>query len=97
LSSLRDCLLFCLCHSAVDDFFFFHGIAPLWCCATLWRKMAEIKTGFVVFATQDTPSGIADAREWLAKKAMKPDHVRLYRMDGQVLVETLKPVLIPSQ
>ena len=59
--------------------------------------MAKIKTGFVVFATQDTPSGIADARAWLSENAMKQDQVRLYRLDGQVLVETLKPVLIPSQ
>lgn len=59
--------------------------------------MDKIKTGFVVFATDDTRCGILDARAWLKENNMTPDQVRLYRHDGQILVETLKPISILSR
>lgn len=55
----------------------------------------EIKPGFVVFATEDTRDGILDARAWLKEKGLQPDQVRLFRHNGQVLVETIKPTFIP--
>lgn len=58
---------------------------------TLGQIMATIKTGVVVFATEDTREGIFAAREWLKEKALTKEAVRLYRHDGLVLVETLQP------
>ena len=58
------------------------------------RNMQEIKTGVVVFATDDTREGIMAAREWLKEKKLTPDQVRLYRHQGMTLVETLKPCCI---
>jgi hypothetical protein len=56
--------------------------------------MQQIKTGTIVFATSDCKEGQADARQWLRDKGLKPDQVRLYRDKGQVLVQTLKPIVI---
>jgi hypothetical protein len=53
-----------------------------------------VKAGVIVFATQDCKDGRADARRWLKETGLKPDQVRLFVADGQVLVETLKPVWI---
>lgn len=62
------------------------------------HNMQEIKTGVVVFATDDTREGILDARSWLKEKKLTPDQVRLYRHQGMTLVETLKPTSIaPSK
>jgi hypothetical protein len=58
------------------------------------QNMQEIKTGVVVFATDDTKEGILDARAWLKEKKLTPDQVRLYRHEGMTLVETLKPISI---
>lgn len=52
----------------------------------------EIKAGVIVFATSDCREGIADARGWLKEKGLKPDEVRLYRHEGQALIETLRPL-----
>ena len=52
----------------------------------------EIKAGVIVFATSDCREGISDARAWLKEKGFKPDEVRLYRHDGQALIETLREV-----
>ena len=49
-----------------------------------------IKAGVVVFATDDSRAGIEDARAWLKEKGLTPDQVRLYRANGQTLVETIK-------
>lgn len=54
------------------------------------QNMQVIKAGFVVFATQDTREGIEDARAYLRNKAFTKEQARLYRHDGQVLVELLK-------
>jgi hypothetical protein len=54
------------------------------------EKMQVIKSGVVVFATQDTRDGILDARAWLKEHGFTPVQARLYRHDGQVLVELLK-------
>ena len=56
--------------------------------------MTEIKQGVVVFATDDTKEGRDDARAWLKAKSLTPDQVRLFRLNDQVLVETLKAVEI---
>jgi hypothetical protein len=56
--------------------------------------MTEIKQGVVVFATDDTKGGRDDARAWLKTKGLTPDQVRLFRLNDQVLVETLKAVEI---
>lgn len=53
-----------------------------------------IKSGVIVFATGDSREGVADARAWLKEKSLTPQDVRLYRHDGQVLVETLRSVEI---
>ena len=52
----------------------------------------QIKVGTIIFATLDCKEGLADARAWLVEKKLTPDQVRLYRLDGQVLVEALKPI-----
>jgi len=49
----------------------------------------QIKAGTVIFATLDCKDGLADARSWLVEQKLTPQQVRLYRHDGQVLVETL--------
>jgi len=56
-----------------------------------------IKRGVIVFATDDCPEGRAEARAWLKSKRMTPQDVRLYALNGQVLVETLRPVFIPLE
>jgi hypothetical protein len=61
---------------------------------TMGQKMQLIKSGFIVFATDDSRAGIDAARVWLKLKALSQDQVRLYRDNGQVLVETLKPIAI---
>lgn len=58
--------------------------------------MGFIKAGVIVFATDDSREGIADARAWLKLKRLTPDKVRLFRMNGQTLVETLVPCEIPQ-
>lgn len=55
-----------------------------------------IKPGWIVFATADCAEGIRDARAWLKGKSLTPQDVRLYRLNGQVLVETLRPCEISS-
>ena len=56
--------------------------------------MNKIKAGFVVFATDDTREGIMAAREWLKGSGLTPQDARLYRHNGQTLVELLKPCCI---
>lgn len=56
--------------------------------------MDKIKAGVIVFATDDSKDGIQDAREWLKEKAFTPQQVRLYKHEGQTLVETLQAVFI---
>lgn len=51
-----------------------------------------IKAGTIVFATDDCKDGRADARGWLREKSLTPQDVRLYALDGQVLIEALRPV-----
>ena len=58
------------------------------------QAMDKIKAGFVVFATDDTREGIIDAREWLNASGLTPQDARLYRHNGQTLVELLKPCCI---
>jgi hypothetical protein len=78
-------------YAAMDYFVFFHGVFPLVVChATLYRIVMQIKVGTIIFATLDCKEGLADARAWLVERKLTPDQVRLYRLDGQVLVETLK-------
>jgi len=56
--------------------------------------MNEIKAGFVVFATDDTREGIMAAREWVKGTNLTPELARLYRHNGQALVELLKPCAV---
>jgi len=62
---------------------------------TMEQHMGDIKTSVTVFATDDCRDGAADARAWLKEKGLTPDQVRLFRHNGQVLVETIRPVFIP--
>lgn len=57
--------------------------------------MDKIKKGVVVFATKDTKEGRKDARSWLKAKRLTPKQVRLFRLDGMVLVESLQEIDIP--
>jgi len=66
----------------------------LWCCATLWQHMTDIKAGTIMFATSACKAGIVDARDWLKEKQYKPDEVRLYKNEGMVLVQALKNISI---
>lgn len=54
--------------------------------------MGTIKPGVIVFATDASREGILEARAWLKEKALTPDQVRLFRLNDQTLVETLRPV-----
>lgn len=56
--------------------------------------MDKIKAGVIVFATDDSKDGIQDARAWLKEKGLTPQQVRLYKHEGQTLVETLQAVSI---
>jgi len=56
--------------------------------------MAISKPGVIVFATDDSRAGVNDARAWLREKGLTPDQVRLFKLDGQVLIEAIKPVAI---
>lgn len=81
-------------NSAVDDFFF-HVAYSIWVLRnTMGRNLAVIKTGVVVFATDDSREGVLDARSWLREKGLTPDQVRLFRLNGQTLVEALRPIEI---
>lgn len=53
-----------------------------------------IKSGVIVYATDDCRDGIEAARVWLREKALTPADVRLYRADGMVLVETVRDVKV---
>lgn len=55
------------------------------------QYMATIKAGFVIFATMATTEGIEDARAFLRTNGFAKDQARLYRHDGQVMVELLRP------
>lgn len=56
----------------------------------------KIKSGTIVFATQDCAEGRADARVWLREKGLTPNQVRLYSDGGMVLVSALLPLDIPA-
>lgn len=43
--------------------------------------------GTVIFATQDSKEGFAEATEWLKAQGHGPKSVRLYRLDGMILAE----------
>jgi hypothetical protein len=64
-------------------------------CNTMGQIMQTIKTGVIVFATDASRDGVIAARSWLKEKALAPDQVRLFNLDGQTLVETLRPTVIP--
>jgi len=51
-----------------------------------------IKAGTIVFATDDCKAGRGDARAWLKEKSLTPQDVRLYALEGQVLIEALRPL-----
>lgn len=59
---------------------------------TMGQDMATIKTGVIVFATDASREGILEARAWLKEKGLTPDQVRLFRLNDQTLVETLRPI-----
>ncbi len=52
------------------------------------------KPGWILFATDDSKEGVLAARAWLAEHKLKPDQVRLFALNGQTLVEAIKPVEI---
>ena len=58
------------------------------------QHKTQSKPGIIVFATDDSAEGAADARQWLRDKKLKPDQVRLFKLNGQVLVEALQSVFI---
>lgn len=51
-----------------------------------------IKAGTVIFATDDSREGVADARVWLRDSGLTPADVRLYKLDGMTLVQALRDV-----
>jgi hypothetical protein len=51
-----------------------------------------VKTGTIVFATDASAEGVADARVWLRESGLTPQDVRLYRLDGMTLVQALRDV-----
>jgi len=54
---------------------------------TISDSAKGFKPGFILFATGDSPEGSADARAWLADKKLTPNQVRLFSLDGMVLVQ----------
>lgn len=55
-----------------------------------------IGSGVIVFATDDSKEGAADARAWLKATGLTPKDVRFYQLDGMTLVQTLRSVEIKN-
>ena len=51
-----------------------------------------LPAGMVVFATDDSAEGIADARDEIKRRAFTPDDVRLVKKDGQCLIIAKRPL-----
>jgi|OM-RGC.v1.037260008 hypothetical protein len=51
-----------------------------------------IKAGTIVFATDDSPKGVADARAWLKEKNLTPDDVHFYQAEGMTLIAAKHPL-----
>lgn len=45
-----------------------------------------IQTGTVMYASDDSPESITEAREYIKRMGLTAEDVRLIRKDGQVLV-----------
>jgi len=56
-----------------------------------------IKAGTIVFATDDSREGVADARAWLKEKDLTPDNVHFYQADGMTLISAKRELKIISQ
>lgn len=50
------------------------------------EEKGMIRSGTVVFATDDSEAGVSDARAWLASKGLTRADVKLVKREGQVLV-----------
>lgn len=50
------------------------------------RQRGRIPTDTVVFATDDSDEGIADARAWLEHHRLTIEDVRLFKREGQCLI-----------
>lgn len=46
----------------------------------------SIGEGHILYASDDSESSIAEAREYIARMGLTSDDVRLIRKDGQILV-----------
>lgn len=85
------CLLVCG-NSAMDYLvaLFGHVLAPAFLLMQHYNMSGGmIKTGTIVFATQDDKDGRDEARAWLRDKELTPQKVRLYRERGMALVVAL--------
>lgn len=51
-----------------------------------------VQADTVIFATDDSAAGIADARAWIKLQQLTADDARLIRKDGQCLVIAKKPL-----
>lgn len=51
-----------------------------------------IKTGTIVFATDDSREGVKDARAWLKEKSLTSFDVRLYQYEGCTLIQAIRPL-----
>jgi len=49
-----------------------------------------IKAGTIIFATDASAEGRADARAWLKKRGYTPQDVRFYEHDGMTLVQAVR-------
>lgn len=56
-----------------------------------------IKAGTIVFATDASAEGVADARKWLRDTGLTPQDVRLYLLDGMTLVQALREIEIKKR
>lgn len=43
-------------------------------------------TGFTLYASDDSPESLQEAREWIKEKHLTPDDARLIQHKGQTLV-----------
>ena len=54
--------------------------------------MPELRTDSIMFCTEASDEGVADARAWVRRQGFTADDVRLAKRDGQVLVISRRPL-----
>lgn len=57
-----------------------------------WRMRYLIGEGHILYASDDSPESITEAREYIKRMGLTADDVRLIKKDGQVLAVTKRRI-----